>query len=182
MPLWIAMAYLYSQIIVFDQANITNLLTGALYFILFGIHEASHVIFGFLPAVYAAAAGSVGEVIFTLFLTFVALRKKAYFGASFCLLWMALAFKSAGNYMADAQKQSIPLLGFGDSPQHDWSFVFTQLNILDKSESIGMTIQNIGLGIGAFGLLFGLIILLLMAFTGGKQVSDSTKSDFYKNR
>lgn len=157
---WIFFAYLYMQILSFNQGGISNIFLGGLYFIQFGIHEAAHIVTAFLPPVITASAGSVSEVLFTSLLVFVAFRAKSYFAAVFTMLWLMLALTSMGNYMADAHMQLMPLIGMGDNPQHDWHFVFGELGLLGSAIVIGTAVKILGAIIGAVGLLLGLLIII----------------------
>lgn len=160
-PLWLLFVYLYFHILTFNQGDVSHIILGGLYFVQFGIHEAAHIVFGFLPPIFVAAAGSVSEIAFTSLLAFAAFRAKAYLAATFSLLWVMLAFKSAGNYMADASARAMPLIGPGSDPQHDWHFVFSQLNLLSSDVAIGTSVQVIGAIIGAVGLLIGLFAIIM---------------------
>lgn len=158
--LWIFSAYIYVQTFSFYQGNITNLILSGMYFILFGVHEAGHMIFGFMPDIFTAAAGSISEVVFTGLVVFAAVRAKSYWAAIFGLLWVTLAMVSMGNYMADAQDQLMPLIGPTASPVHDWNFVFSQLGWLGAAVTIGTAVKVLGWIVGAGALVFGLICLI----------------------
>lgn len=162
-PLWLFFVYLYIQILGFQVTNDNNPIVGGMYFIQFGVHEASHLVFAFLPAVFVAAAGSFGEMTFTWLLAFAAFRAKAYFAGIFSLVWVTLAMTSAGNYMADARTQALPLIGAGPDPIHDWNFVFGQLGWLSADAAIGTAVRVIGDSIGGAGLLYGLVLIIMMA-------------------
>lgn len=162
-PLWVFFVYLYFQILGFNQGNMTNVFLGGMYFVQFGVHEAGHIVFGFLPAVMVAAAGSLSELGFTTLLVIATFRAKAYFAGVFALLWFMLACTSAGNYMADARAQLMPLIGPSSDPQHDWHFVFGQLGWLDADVAIGTTVKIIGGIAAAVGLLLGFLLLIAMA-------------------
>lgn len=145
--------YLYIQILTFDQSAIVNPILGGMYFVLFGIHEASHIVLGFMPAITVAAAGSLSEIAFTLILVAASFKYRSYAAASFSLLWTMLAMVSAGRYMADAKNQFMPLIGPGPNPLHDWNFVFTELDLLDHSNMIGDAVRYGGYAVGAIGLM-----------------------------
>lgn len=159
-PLWIFFAYLYVQILGFTTNGNTNIFLAGLYFIQFGVHEASHIVFAFLPPILTAAAGSLGEIIFTVLILYAAYRAKSYFAMIFGSLWLMLAMTSAGNYMADARTQAIPLIGPGENPQHDWHFVLGQLGWLDYDTLIGGIVRITGDVIAALGLIIGLLLIL----------------------
>jgi hypothetical protein len=158
---WGFFLYLFVSILQFAAENSNNLILSGMYFVEFGVHEASHLIVFFLPPVLVAAAGSIGEMSFTLLLVIAALKGKSYFAAVFSGLWVMLSFMSAGRYMADARTQNLPLIGPGETVQHDWHFVFSQLGWLNADTLIGGTVQGIGIGIGVASLIFGLYLISL---------------------
>lgn len=166
--------YLYVQILGFTSEGSTNLLLTGLYFIEFGVHEASHMIMAFLPPIITAAAGSIGEVGFTALIAYAGFRAKSYFAGIFGLLWVMLAMNSAGRYMADARAQQLQLIGMSDHPIHDWNFVFGQLGWLQADTLIGSAVRIVGDSIGAAGLLLGLFLVIKM-FTIRHKTLDSSK-------
>jgi len=162
-PLWLLFAYMFIRIIGFKAESSSGILLGPLYFIEFGVHEASHIIVGFLPAILVAAAGSFGEMTFTWLIVLAAWRKKAYYWMIFGLLWVMLSMNSAGRYMADAVPQKLPLVGPGPDPQHDWHFVFSHLHWLPASVFIGDTVRVVGDIAGLAGLALGFWIIIVIA-------------------
>lgn len=167
-------AYLYFQILTFNPQDQTNPLLIGLYFIEFGVHEASHLITAFLPPIITAAAGSIGEIGFTALIAYAGFRAKSYFGGIFGLLWVMLAMNNAGRYMADARAQQMELIGLSDHPTHDWNYVFGQLGWLQADTAIGGMVRILGDVIGAAGLLLGLFIVVLI-FTARRPALDSVR-------
>jgi hypothetical protein len=157
---WLFFIYLFVSLLGFNAENSSNLILSGMYLIDFGVHEASHLIVFFLPAIFVAAAGSIGEVSFTILLLYATIKAKSYFAACFAGLWVMLGFMSAGRYMADARAQTLPLIGPGENVQHDWHFVFSQLNILNYDTLIGGTVQWIGIVVGAASLVVGLYLII----------------------
>lgn len=164
--------YLYFQILTFATQGSPNLLLIGLYVIEFGVHEASHIVFAFLPPICVAAAGSIGEMSFTALIAYAGFRAKSYFAGIFGLLWLMLAMNNAGRYMADARTQQLQLIGLSDHPIHDWNFVFGQLGWLHADTVIGGTVRIIGDVFGALGLLLGLWLIIVM-FINRHQPIDS---------
>lgn len=152
---WVFFAYLFWQILWFDVAMNTNILVGGMYFVQFGVHEASHLAVMFLPSLLVALAGSVGEIAFTSLILFACIKYKSYFAAIFASLWLMLALRSVGRYMADARAQAMPLIGPGESVQHDWAYIFGQLGWLQADTIIGGVTQGLGVLIGIAALLAG---------------------------
>ena len=152
--------YLFFQVLVFRADDSRNFILSGMYFVEFGVHEVSHIIFGFLPPIFVAAAGSIGEVTFTILIVIAALKAKSYFAAVLGSIWVMLAMNSAGIYMADARAMQLPLVSFGDSAKHDWHFVFGQLGWLNSDTMIGGTVRVLGDVVGAIGLIFGLYVVV----------------------
>lgn len=160
--LWLFFLYIFIQILSFQVGGATNsIIVIGMYFVEFGVHEASHLLAAFLPSIFVAAAGSFGEVGFTVLLLIATLRSKAYFAASFAGLWIMLALRSAGQYMADARSQAIPLIGPSETVKHDWNYVFGQLGWLPYDVAIGQSIATIGLVIGVLSLVSGLALIVV---------------------
>jgi hypothetical protein len=165
LPLWLFFLYLFVQIVQFDVTAIKSIVIAGLYFVEFGVHEVSHLLVGFLPHIFVAAAGSIGEIIFTILIVIAAIKARSYFAMIFGAIWMMLAMNSVGRYIADARAQVIPLMGPSPEPIHDWHFIFSQLGWLHYDTMIGSALRWLGNGIGFIALLFGLWLLIAMATT-----------------
>jgi hypothetical protein len=166
-PLWlyivgfIFFVYLFTQILGFHADDAHNILLSGLYLVEFGVHEGSHIVTAWLPPIVTASAGSIGEVLFTVFVLIAAIKGRAYFAAVFAGLWVMFSMHNAGLYMADARAQLIPLIGPSENPIHDWHFVFGQLGWLGNDTLIGGTVVNVGVGIGVLSLVWGLFLIIL---------------------
>jgi hypothetical protein len=156
---WGVFLYLFITILNFSTNN-SPLLVSGIYFVNFGIHELAHLVLSFLPQIFVAAAGSISEIIFALTLLYVALKEKSYFAAAFSGLWVMFSFISAGRYMADARAQVLPLIGPGETVNHDWHYVFSQLGWLNYDTLIGGSMRMLGITIGLASLAFGLSLII----------------------
>lgn len=158
---WCLLLYFYFEILGFTIGTPGNAFLSGLYVINFGVHEISHIIISFLPAIIVSAAGSIGEMGFTVLVLAVALKAKAWFASVIAAIWVMFAMNSAGQYMADARTQLIPLIGPGDTVKHDWNFVFGELGWLQYDTLIGGIVRITGDVIGAIALLIGLWLIVL---------------------
>lgn len=158
--LWLFFVYLFVLILGFRHGEPLNPIIGGMYFVEFGVHEASHLIVMFLPQILVAAAGSFGEIIFPVLIVIAALKGRAYFAMVFGLLWLSLALRSVGQYMADARTQAIPLAGPGENITHDWNYIFSELGWLNADTAIGGAVQIFGAIIGALALAYGLMLVV----------------------
>ena len=160
---WVFFVYLFIAILSFHAEDSHNLLLSGLYVIEFGVHEVSHLVTSFLPMIWVAAAGSIGEIAFTILVLIATIKGKAYFATVFAGLWVMLAMHNVGRYMADARSQLLPLIGPGDTVQHDWHFVFGQLGWLNADTTIGAIVGGIGIAVGLSALGWGLYLIIRKA-------------------
>jgi hypothetical protein len=161
-PLWLFFIYLYIQILQVSANGSDNLIISGMTFIQFGVHEASHIVTAFLPAILCASAGSCGELLFTILIVIATVRAKAPFAMVFGLLWVALAMNNVGIYMADARAQQLQLMGPGPEPKHDWNYVFGQLGWLNSDTVIGGTVRVVGDVVGFVAIAIGLYLIVRM--------------------
>lgn len=171
---WLFFLYLFIQILSFSAQNPGNILLSGLYLVEFGVHEVSHLAVFFLPAIFVAAAGSIGEILFTLLVLFATIKGKAYFATVFASLWVMLAFRSVGLYITDARAQVIPLIGPGETVQHDWNFVLGQLGWLQYDTLLGAIVIWVGTIIGLAGLIFGIYLIIVKIYLKRKSASIKT--------
>ena len=180
LPLWLFGIYLFVALLNFDlEQNMPFLIMVPQSFD-FMLHEMAHIIFGFLPAVLTAAAGSFSEIMLGTLLVGLAFRQKSYFTVMVCSLWFMLACQSAGSYMADARAQSLPLVSLGgvvagsDQAVHDWNFIFGRLHLLPADKFIGGSVRAVGIIVGLAGLLFAAWLMYKMASVG-TEASEAAK-------
>ncbi len=168
-PLWLFGIYAYIELFMF------NMVRGEMPFVWlvpysfdFFMHEWAHIFTAFLPPVLTASAGSGSELLLGLVLIVMAFWQRSYFASLFCFLWFDLACQSAGQYMADAVPQQLPLVSLGAAlsggdAKHDWNFVFGQLHLLGASAFIGNSVRVIGALAGLFGIVFTAWVLYKIA-------------------
>ncbi len=158
---WLFFVYLFVQILSFRADNSNNVILSGLYFVEFGVHEVSHMIVSFLPQIYVAIAGSLGEISFTILILYATIKAKSYFASIFASLWTMLAMNCVGIYMADARTQLLPLAGPSETVYHDWHYIFGQLGWLNADGIIGGTVRGIGDVVGVAALIFGLVLIVI---------------------
>lgn len=165
---WVAFAYLFVQIISFQAESSQHIVLNGMYLVEFGVHEVSHLIVAFLPQIWVAAAGSIGEIAFTLLILAATIKGRAYFATVFAGLWIMLAMNNVGRYMADARSQLLPLVGPGETVQHDWHYVFSQLGWLNADTIIGGAVRGFGVVVGVAALGWGLYLIVTKVFGATK--------------
>lgn len=170
LPLWLLGFYMFVELFQFDMTRQQMPFVWIIpYSFNFFMHEWAHIFTAWLPPVLTASAGSGSELLLGTVLIIMAFWQRSYFASMFCFLWFALACQSAGQYMADAVPQRLPLVSLGaalsgsSEAKHDWNFVFGQLHLLDASAFIGNSLRAIGMLAGLFGVLFAAWVLYKIA-------------------
>lgn len=111
------------------------------------IHEAGHVLFRILGEFMGIAGGSLFQIIVpVVFFGYFVYHKKP-FSASIVLFWVANNFLDVYVYANDAQVMQLPLLSGltgSEGGFHDWNYLLTETNLLDKTYLIAKIIRFIG--------------------------------------
>jgi len=119
------------------------------------IHEGGHLLFSLFGNTLMILGGTIMQLFAPLAATlYLLLRQRDYFGVAVGASWLAFATWEMATYMADANKDQLPLVGFGDNPAHDWGTLFTRWHVLNHCDAIATVFR-----IGAFGLWAAAMVL-----------------------
>jgi len=124
--------------------------------ITFGVHELGHLVFAFFGEFMAVAGGSLNQLLIPIGTGFLLYHYRDYFGIAVAGVWLSSSLLDLARYIGDARAQELDLVGFGEEPQHDWTWLLGQFNALGADTRIA------GLTRGA-----GLVVLLLSLGFGG---------------
>lgn len=112
-------------------------------------HEAGHLLFIFFGAFLSAAGGTICQLVIPAMFPVYFYLKGYYYSAALVLFWLGQSFLNVSVYAADAQKMQLPLLG-GDNSGHDWNYLLSTLNLLNRTPEVATSIYTLGvLTIGA---------------------------------
>ena len=111
------------------------------------IHEAGHVLFRIFGEFMGIAGGSLLQILIPIifFAYFVYHRKP--FSASIVLFWVGNNFLDVYVYANDAQVMQLPLLSGltgAEGGFHDWNYLLTETNLLDKTYLIAKILRFTG--------------------------------------
>ncbi len=111
------------------------------------IHEAGHILFHPLGEFMGVAGGSLFQIIVPIvfFGYFVWHRKP--FSAAIVLFWVGENFLDVYIYANDAVVMQLPLLSGVTGSEggfHDWNFLLTEMNMLDKTTVVAKALRFTG--------------------------------------
>lgn len=120
------------------------------------IHETGHVFFAFLGEFLAMAGGTILQLLVPLAFAAYFFTRGRSFSAGIVMLWLGQSFINVARYAGDAVKMELPLVGGG---MHDWNYLLSSLNILDKTMLISNTFYYSGVAIIVAGVIFAVVAL-----------------------
>lgn len=122
-----------------------------------GFHEFGHLLFAWAPGLIPALSGSVVQVAVPIGLAFYFLGRRESYAAALLFAWAATSAANVSVYSADAQSQTLALLGNG---RHDWAWVFGTLGHMEWSVPFSVGVRWFGVALAVFGLIVAVVPLL----------------------
>ncbi len=130
----------------------------------FVIHEVGHPLFGFFGRFLTAAGGTIFQLLVPLIFTLVAFLGRYQVAVWFFVFWFGQNFIHVSIYIADARAHELELFTPAMMSQamsqeevhkhHDWTYLLTQLGLLDFDIQISWIVYSLGVLI-MFGSALG---------------------------
>jgi hypothetical protein len=131
--------------------------------ITFGVHEFGHLLFAFFGEFMTVAGGSLNQLLIPVGAGFLLYHYHDFFGIAVAGTWLSSSLLDLARYIGDARAQELDLVGFGEDPQHDWTFLLGQFNALLSDTRIAGLTRGAGLVVLLLSLGFGAWVCLQMA-------------------
>jgi hypothetical protein len=130
-----------------------------------GIHEAGHLLFGWLPGEFLmVAGGTILQLAAPLASAWMFARQPDYFAVSFSGTWLATNLYNVATYMADARELDLPLVSVGGGEaDHDWNFMLSALHLLDWDTRLAGVVRVLAFVLAWSSVAAGGWMLRLMA-------------------
>jgi len=127
LPLLLWMAYLGIRHLL--DTDYSSILAG----LNLGIHEAGHLLFGWLSWNWlTAAGGTILQLAAPLAAAWMFARQPDYFASAFGGTWLATNLYNVATYMADARELDLPLVNVGGGEaDHDWNYMLSAVGLLE---------------------------------------------------
>ena len=130
------------------------------------IHEAGHMVFGFLGDFVGVLGGSLMQLLIpAVFVLAFVYQQKNPFGGAISLWWLAQNFMDLAPYIGDARVQRLVLLGGVTGREapgyHDWNNILGRLGWLQHDEVIAAASYDIGRVLMVAMFVWGGYLLLL---------------------
>jgi hypothetical protein len=138
--LWLVFAYRYHFI---DGANLL-------------FHEAGHVFFGFFGQVIGILGGTLGQLFFPIVCIVYFYRRQQKFESAVCGIWLGESMMYMAEYMGDAQRQVLPLVGNGHRI-HDWHFLLSYAGLLPSTGTLAALSHGIASTIAIAGVVLAIL-------------------------
>ena len=104
------------------------------------IHEAGHLVFSLFGETLGVLAGPALQLAVPFYITFRLWRRGEAVPAAVSALWSAESLMYTAEYMADANRLALPLIG---GHPHDWRLLLDRAGALESAEEIGFALHII---------------------------------------
>jgi len=105
-------------------------------------HEMGHIVFSPLGHTLTILGGTLMQLFIpTAAAVYLVLRQRDYYGFGVGGAWLSFSLWEMATYVADANKDALPLVGFGDNPQHDWGTLLTEWHLLNSCDTFATLIR-----------------------------------------
>ncbi len=118
-------------------------------------HEAGHLILRFMGIFVGVLGGTLFQLAVPITCFISAWWGLKRFEASIIAIWIGQNLVNISVYMDDAIGRNLQLLG-GDYSIHDWYYLFTHTNLLEKSHQIATVVHGLGFLVAIAGVLYAL--------------------------
>lgn len=110
------------------------------------VHEAGHLLFGWLGRAPGLWGGTLFELMVPALLAGYFVVQLELTGFAFCCFVFFENFLYIATYMADARVQQLPLVTVGDPGLggHDWFAIFSSLGLLQHDVAIARLVRMLG--------------------------------------
>jgi hypothetical protein len=108
-----------------------------------GVHEAGHLLFGWLSSdLLTAAGGTLLQLGAPLASMWMFARQPDYFAVAFCGTWLSTNLYNVATYMADAREMDLPLVTVGGGEAgHDWNFILSAVGLLPWDTTLAALVR-----------------------------------------
>ncbi len=129
-------------------------------------HEMGHIVLSPLGRTLGVLGGSIFQLLVpTAAALYLLLRQRDYFGFAVGGGWLSFSLWELATYVGDARKQALPLVGFSNHPEHDWTTLLRQWDLLSFDETFAVAIRIGATLTWAASIALGVWLCWRMAFT-----------------
>ena len=123
-------------------------------------HEGGHFLFMIFGETMHFLGGTLMQILIPIICGLTFIKNGKIFEATVMGIWLGENFLDTSDYVADAQKQLLPLIG-GESSTHDWNWLLNKAGIIEHAEALGTAVYIIGAIIIALSIGYAIKITFI---------------------
>lgn len=112
------------------------------------VHETGHLVFGWGGEELVALGGTLFQLVIPVAFAVAFHRRGDRLGTGVMIWWLGESVINVARYVDDARAQLLPLVGGGE---HDWTFLLTTWNMIDRDHEIAIAIRTLGAAVMILG-------------------------------
>jgi len=116
------------------------------------IHEAGHFLFSNSSELWRIAGGTILQLTIPLLIMIYFLWRNHHYALFIIMLWLGESLINVHVYVRDAIAMKLPLIG-GPGSIHDWNWLLSHFQVLDKTSAISQVIWWLAVAIISFASL-----------------------------
>ncbi len=115
-------------------------------YIFLPIHEGGHLLFGWFGQMLGVMGGTLLQLGVPLALAVYFAYQRQTAAMAFTLFFFFENFLNVAIYMADARRLELQYVTVGDPDfaEHDWTFIFSHLGVLEQDTRIAAVVRFLG--------------------------------------
>lgn len=132
-------------------------------------HEMGHILFMPFGRTLMLLGGSILQLVApAAAAVYLLLRQRDWFGFAVGQSWLAFSTWELATYIEDANKERLPLVSMGGTPEHDWSTLLTQWHLLNACDLLATMTRVVAffLWIAAMALVTWLVVTMARSSHG----------------
>jgi hypothetical protein len=119
-------------------------------------HEMGHLLFMWFGNTMMLLGGSIMQLVVPAAAAgYLLVKQRDYFGFAVGGAWLSFSMWELALYVWDAARESLPLVGFGDHPQHDWGTLLTNWHLLNHCDTFAFLLRVLALATWAASMALG---------------------------
>lgn len=148
-----------------------------------GIHELGHLAAGFSGnEFFGFLGGTLGEIFAPLLGLYMFRKQQDYLGILFAMVWLSSALFDVSAYMDSAKDPyftaAVPIWAQGGEVQHDWTYLFTEMGVLEYYHQIAMSVRVLAavIYVWGIGMMFWVVgEMFYQKYLHNKKLGDTKK-------
>lgn len=127
-------------------------------------HEMGHIVFSPFGRTSMLLGGSIMQLLVPLVAAlYLLVKQRDWFGLAVGQTWLSFSAWDLATYVGDANKENLPLVSLGGTPEHDWSTLLTQWHLLNACDTLAAALRAFAFTLWIVAMALAIWLVVTMA-------------------